>query len=513
MTFSATEARDKTGRWTHLAGALKESGGFTYSVRTGQEPSKGFAVSLPQHETKIKGHATPLQIAAYAKFHEKALQEKNAHLGGWFNTEDGTTYLDISHVLDSQAEAEKTAREHNQLAYFDLGTFEEHRVTKEKAMSLSFQTPTFKSGDYDLSVKDGKLAFWKQILPMRTIDYTAKDGTRQKITFDQEYLTDLATANAVDKLGFLLADGDNRHTMDPERWRAEVAEMEVRDDGLYGKIVFPNADAAKAVLDNPDLGVSARIRENVQRSDGTTLRRGLIHVLGTLDPQVSGMSPWEATDLSNEGEFLDLTQEEYGDMADDKTTDEATKFDGVTEDDVEKMTDEELNEFLTHLGLDPSVYTDLDEVGADESDEDEDDEDHEDEDQLVGAGADMSKTGTQGDIELANQRADAATARAEEALKRVAEAEWATERTAYLGKGVPPHALDLAAPVLSRADDMVIDLSVTNDADVNVSEVVRGLLDALEGTVDLSNEEGHNGHFRAGDGEDPDAELLAAWPE
>ena len=59
--------------------------------------------------------------------------------------------------------------------------------------------------------------------------------------------------------------------------------------------------------------------------------------------------------------------------------------------------------------------------------------------------------------------------------------------------------------------DMVIDLSVTNEADVNVSEVVRGLLDALEGTVDLSTEEGHNGNFKAGDGEDPDAEMLATW--
>jgi len=507
MTYSPTEARDKAGRWTRLAGLLKESGGFTHSMRTGDEPSKGFAVSLPNHEVKIKGHATAQQIQAYARVNERSLKDKHAHLGAWFNEEDKTTYLDISHVLDSQDEAEKTAREHKQLAYFDLGTFEEHRI-KEPAMNLSFHTPTLRNADYDLSARDGKLAFWKQILPMKSIHYTAKDGQRKTIDFDKEYLTDLATNMAVDKVGFLLADKDNAHTMDPERWRGEVAQMEVREDGLYGKIVFPSPEAAKAVLDNPELGVSARIREGVARSDGSTVSRGIIHVLGTLDPQVSGMSPWQATDLSTEqDEVLDLSEQEYADMAD-----KTKALSDYTEADIEAMTEAELDEFLKAHVPDFDLYTgaDTDEHESDEDEGDEDDEDHEPEKALAGAGADMSKPTGQ-DIDLATQAVAQANARAEEALRRVAEAEWASERSALLAKGVPPHALDLAKPVLCRADDMVIDLSVTNEADVNVSEVVRGLLDALEGTVDLSTEEGHNGNFKAGDGEDPDAEMLATW--
>jgi len=55
-----------------------------------------------------------------------------------------------------------------------------------------------------------------------------------------------------------------------------------------------------------------------------------------------------------------------------------------------------------------------------------------------------------------------------------------------MGEGVPAAALDLAAPVLNRADDMVIDLSFAQEEDVNVSAIVRGLLDSLKGTVDLS---------------------------
>ena len=110
----------------------------------------------------------------------------------------------------------------------------------------TFNTPSLRTEDFDLSQQDGKLSFWKQILPMKTINYTAKDGSRQKIDFTREYLTDLANNKAVDKIGFLLADKDNAHTMDPERWRGDVVQWEVRDDGLSGKIVFPSQEAAAA---------------------------------------------------------------------------------------------------------------------------------------------------------------------------------------------------------------------------------------------------------------------------
>jgi hypothetical protein len=258
------------------------------------------------------------------------------------------------------------------------------------------------------------------------------------------------------------------------------------------------------VLDNPDLGVSARIRPNVQRSDGSTVPAGIIHVLGTLDPQVSGMNPWQPTDLSTgQDEVLDLTSEEYEDMAEKTTPVVKKSVNDFTEADIDAMTEAELDEFLAEFVPDFDNYTgDVDEPEGVTTTQ------TKDERELVGAGADMSTKAT-ADIELANQRADAATARANEALRRVAEAEWTATRNEYLAEGVPPFALDLAAPVLNRSDDMVIDLSNVGEDDVNISEAVRGLLDALKGTVDLSAEAGHLG-IHAGD-DNPDQDILDRW--
>ena len=381
-------------------------------------------------------------------------------------------------------------------------------------MSTSIMTPMTTPSDTDIRLsKSGRVAFWKQILPKKSVDYTAKDGSRQTLNFDEKYLTDLAAATAVDKVGFLLADVNNSHTMDPERWRGEVVKMQVRDDGLYGKIVFPSEEAAKAVMDNPSLGVSARIREGVQRSDGSTVPRGIIHVLGTLDPQISGMADWQTADLSQSGDsVLDLTHEKYEEpvMADKKKTDEAKPLADYTEAEINAMTEEELDDFLTEFVPEISSIVDSDEDDSDEDDSDDEDGDRDAARTLVKTGADMSKDHSQ-DIELANSRAAYATTRADEALRRLAAAEWESAESKYLAAGVPPHLLELAKPVLNRPDDMVIDLSNSDEDDVNVSAVVRGLLDAAKGTIDLSNEEGHLGTFHKGDGEDPDAEMLATW--
>lgn len=355
----------------------------------------------------------------------------------------------------------------------------------------TYQTPVY-DGVYDLSAEDGKIAFWKQILPKKTIHYTAKDGSRKILDFNDAYLADLAKNAAVDKVGFLLADKNNAHTMDPERWRGEVSKFEVREDGLYGKIVFPTKDAAKAVLDNPDLGVSARIREDIPKSDGSVVSRGIVHVLGTLDPQVTGMSGWQTADLSNEGDVLDLTTETYedGDMGTKKSVAE------YTEAEIGAMSEAELEEFLK------AAVEEFDEGILALSDEDDTDEtDSEIKEPEMALSTEATKQ-----IDLANSRAN-------EALRQLAETRWSSERDSYLSNGVPPAALDLAAPVLNRPDEFVVDLSVTDgdDAEVNVAKIVRGLLDTLKGTVDLSLEQGHNGTFTAGDGEDPDSESLALW--
>ncbi|MGE5612687.1 MAG: hypothetical protein ACM3UO_00230 [Bacillota bacterium] len=373
--------------------------------------------------------------------------------------------------------------------------------------------------DTDLADPNGRLAFWKQILPKKSIHYTGHDGKRHTINFDDAYLHDLAKMDGIDKVGFLLADKNNAHTMDPERYRGTVEKMEVRADGLYGKIVFPNKEAASAVLNNPELGVSARIREGIHKSDGTTVARGIIHVLGTLDPQVSGMKAWETADLSmSEVDVLDLSTEEYedADMANKK---KALK--DYTDEDVNAMSEEELDSFLAEfapefdgtLGAAEDEETDE----ADEADEDEESEEDENEDEkpkgeLVGAGADMSKE-MQDSIDLANSRAASAEKKAQDAINELNLARWEKTKADYLAAGVPAHALDLAAPVLSVGPEMVIDLSNAEgtENEIDMAKIVTGLLDEMKGFIDLSAAAGHSGTASLTDTEKYDEEVGALW--
>lgn len=361
--------------------------------------------------------------------------------------------------------------------------------------------------------KESKTVYWKQILPQAKINYTTKSGKRSTIDFDEKYLSNLITAfnsKALDQTPFLLADADNRHTMDPERWRASVTDMRLarpgEKPGLYAKLEFPSKEAAKAVVENPQLGVSARIREGITTSDGRTFPAGIIHVLGTLDPQVTGMSEWQPVDLAN---LLDLSNETFSErekMAN-KSKFANVDINSITEEDIDAMTDEEVEAFLEEVA--PGFLAEFEDEEVSEEEE-EDEEVSAEGKQLVGAGAALSNKKANKDIELANAQAVQATARANEALRRMAEAEWKQYRSQMLDDGVPPHLLDLAEPVLNRADDMVIDLSHTEDDDINVSDILRKVLDASKGVVDLSAEQGHYRSDATSD-DDPDKAMLAEW--
>lgn len=495
MTFNPAEARDRAGRWHRLAGLMKSAGGFTHDVTSGADPTSGFAVGVGSKDGKDwaklpHGTTSAKDLVGFAREHADELAKPHRAIGGWSN--DNPDYgevrdaLDIVEVHQNLADALAAARTTGQDAIYDLGKKEEIPVTHD----LSIYTPTF-AGTYDLSMdaEDGKLAFWKQILPKRQIHYTAKDGTRRLLNFDDKYLHDLATNAAVDTVGFLLADKDNAHTMDPERFRGQVAKFEVREDGLYGKIVFPNREAAAAVIANPNLGVSARIREGVERSDGSKMSRGIIHVLGTLDPQVGGMSGWQHADLSNTDEnLLDLTTETYEDGT--TMTNTLTKpVSEYTDADIDAMTEEEVEVFLAALAAEfPGI---LDEYEDDLNDNEQ------------GPTVSLSNE-SRTEIDLA--RSEARAARVE-----LAQTRWTAMRDAYMSAGVPVDLLDLSEPIFNRPSEFVVDLSNDGGDEINVGEIVRKLLDAAKGTIDLSVEQGHGGTFKAGDGEDPDAEALAIW--
>lgn len=135
----------------------------------------------------------------------------------------------------------------------------------------------------------------KQILPLGSINYQGR-----QIRFDTEYHKQLVRnfrAGAYPQVPFQLADKDNAHTNDPERTRGELVDLRAEESGLYGyfKVAKP-----ELLLNNQNLGVSCRIVENYAReSDGKYFGHSLQHVLGTLDPRVTGMKPWESVELAS----------------------------------------------------------------------------------------------------------------------------------------------------------------------------------------------------------------------
>lgn len=130
--FNDDQPRDEGGRFASsggggaggLAKKAHENGGFTYSPTTGNFPSEGYAVSIhPEHEQKWKGKDS--LNADHVKEYLDQRKEffgshPNANLGGWYNADDDTWYLDVSHVTNDKQEAVSLGSRYNQKGVYDL---------------------------------------------------------------------------------------------------------------------------------------------------------------------------------------------------------------------------------------------------------------------------------------------------------------------------------------------------------------------------------------------------------
>jgi hypothetical protein len=165
----------------------------------------------------------------------------------------------------------------------------------------------------DAAVELAAQTWRKKLLPIGSIDYKGRT-----LKFTRDYLSGLVDAfrgNAYDQVAFQLADSANTHTNDPDRFRGEVAGMELGDDGLY--VTVRTTEAGGKVLEaNPKLGVSARIVEDYARSDGQFFKTAVQHVLGTLDPRIPGLGAWEAIEAASPvpDTVVDLTAESFTDL-------------------------------------------------------------------------------------------------------------------------------------------------------------------------------------------------------
>jgi len=329
--------------------------------------------------------------------------------------------------------------------------------------------------DSEDAVELSQTLWRKQVLPLGTIDYKGR-----RITFDKRYLTDLAKSFqglAFDQVAFLLAKDDNAHTMDPDRYRGEVKGMEVTPRGL-DVLLDLTPDAADLVRKNPKLGVSARIIEGLERADGARFPRAIQHVLGTLDPRVTGMASWQEVSLSDEvGETVDITNEEVQvsvqgepitQPASAPTPDQAPPSDPVETESTEEMSDEEIEAIADQIMNDENMREEL---------------------------------------QLSRAANDANLSRIEALEQQLATTRYVEEARKYIDAGVPPVLVQLAKPILEMPHNAVIELS--NNDTIDIQSLVRDMLDQTKGFLELATERGHS--FKGNTEQDREQAILDNW--
>lgn len=98
---------------------LAKHGGYSYDVTTGKSPKDGLIVSKAGSEVVIKDRR-----ATVADIRKQLESTKEGLAGGWYNPEDGVTYLDQSVRVETTEEAERLAVENKQEAYYNAATGE-----------------------------------------------------------------------------------------------------------------------------------------------------------------------------------------------------------------------------------------------------------------------------------------------------------------------------------------------------------------------------------------------------
>lgn len=125
--FIGTGGGGEAGRVAgEVAHDTKEGGGATEDV-TGFKPSSGFAVS-PYKGAEMKVSAEEFNqshVEQFMKQNHDKLSKVDHYVGAWYNKDDGHVYLDVSVVKSAPADAIRIARGANQLAVFNLSTFDE----------------------------------------------------------------------------------------------------------------------------------------------------------------------------------------------------------------------------------------------------------------------------------------------------------------------------------------------------------------------------------------------------
>lgn len=376
--------------------------------------------------------------------------------------------------------------------------------------------------DTGSAIELGNQLWKKRVLPVGDIEYQGRT-----LHFTPGYLAGLAQAfrdRAYDQVSFQLADSGNTHTNDPERHRGTIVDVLAEPDGLW-MVLSPTERGEQVLKENPYLGVSARIVEQYQRSDGKFYPAAIQHVLGTLDPRIPGLGAWQTIEAANTPSLvIDLTGASYTGQELDMTTPQQMNTQqqanlskllnmdpaaldrllgqqgappaangngdghggGLTDTDTDELTDDELAELVDALSDE-----ELAEVEAELDGE-----------TLAGMGATGLTAEAQMAIDLANSRADETERQLGVFQARYEVQEFEVEKRKLADAGIPPFITDLARPLL-QGSGHTIDLA---NGRVDAGQVMRQVLSAVARTakmLDLDVELGSP--MDAPDGAQPDA--------
>jgi len=96
-------------------------GGATIAL-SGKSPKKGFALSPYKSREAVipRDQFKPEHVSKFVEQNKDLLDKPGHHIGTWHDKESGNVFLDISVVSSNLDQAKDLARQHKQLAIFDL---------------------------------------------------------------------------------------------------------------------------------------------------------------------------------------------------------------------------------------------------------------------------------------------------------------------------------------------------------------------------------------------------------
>jgi len=120
---------EKGGEFTSVAEDLLqhlvETQGFTYQPILDKHIESGYILSIyPDDGVVIDRDVTKEDIREYLTKHKERFKDQSIHAGGWFDTESGKVYLDLSVVTNDFDEAIKLSVLKKQKAFFDRAKME-----------------------------------------------------------------------------------------------------------------------------------------------------------------------------------------------------------------------------------------------------------------------------------------------------------------------------------------------------------------------------------------------------